>query len=151
MNHRFDLSIYMYKNIKLVIFIILFFIFVCNVSSLAKAQMQENLSNFGKEAKYNVDIASGGDLMEGKYGMASIIANIIRLFLTFLGIIFVLISIYAGYLWMTAGGNSEQVEDARKKLINAVIGLFIVLAAYAITYFFLENLMEIILGRRAIG
>ena len=52
---------------------------------------------------------------------------------------------------MSAQGNSEQVENAKKKMFNAIIGLFITLAAYAFTYYLLEKLLEAILGRRAIG
>ena len=42
---------------------------------------------------------------------------------------------YAGFLWMTASGNSEQVEKATGILKMAIIGLIIVMAAYSITYF----------------
>jgi hypothetical protein len=45
------------------------------------------------------------------------------------------ITIIAGYQWMTAGGNEEQVAKAKKNISNAVIGLIIILAAYAITWF----------------
>ncbi len=54
------------------------------------------------------------------------------------GGIFLITMIYAGYLWMTAQGNQEQVEKAKKIIINSSIGLAIILSAYAITYFFLS-------------
>jgi len=41
--------------------------------------------------------------------------------------------IYGGFLWMTARGNEQQVTKAKDLIISAVIGLVIVLAAYAIT------------------
>lgn len=63
------------------------------------------------------------------------IGLIINVILGFLGVIFLVLTIYAGFLWMTAGGNSDQVEKAKKMLIQAVIGLVILLAAYAIATF----------------
>jgi len=48
--------------------------------------------------------------------------------------------IYAGFLWMTAGGNPEQVDKAKQWLTNAIIGLAIILAAYAISGFVIDNL-----------
>lgn len=60
---------------------------------------------------------------------------IIRSVLTLLGIIFVLLSLYAGFLWMTAGGTEENIEKAKKILTAAVVGLVIILLSYSITLF----------------
>jgi len=43
--------------------------------------------------------------------------------------------VYAGLMWMTAGGNEDRIKKARQILIAAIIGLVIVLSAYAITQF----------------
>jgi hypothetical protein len=59
----------------------------------------------------------------------------IRYALQVVGIIFLVLMVYAGFLWMTAGGNEENVEKAKKLIMAAVIGIAIVLAAYSITYF----------------
>ena len=64
-----------------------------------------------------------------------IAASIIRTALTFLGMIFLVLTIYAGFMWMTAGGEEEKVKKATDTLKAAVIGLAIVLSAYSITYF----------------
>lgn len=70
------------------------------------------------------------------------IGGIIKAFLGLLGIIAVVLTIYAGFLWMTAGGNEEDVGKAKKLLGNAVIGLAIILSAYAITAFTVGNLFN---------
>jgi hypothetical protein len=62
------------------------------------------------------------------------VAFIIKAFLGLLGIIAVALMLYAGFLWMTAGGNSEQVGTAKSIIINATIGLAVLLSAYTITY-----------------
>jgi len=65
--------------------------------------------------------------------MPSLIGKYIGYILSFLGIIFFVLMIYAGFLWMTARGEEAQVEKARTLIYQAVIGLIIVLSAYAIT------------------
>ncbi len=72
--------------------------------------------------------------------MPQIVATIISALLGLLGIIFVVLIIYAGYSWMTASGDEEKVKKAKDTLTQAVIGLIIITAAYAITYFVFSNL-----------
>ncbi len=67
-----------------------------------------------------------------------IIATIIKVALGLLGIILLGLVLYGGYLYMTAGGNDEQVAQAKTILRNAVIGLIIILSAYAIVTFVLR-------------
>lgn len=55
--------------------------------------------------------------------------------LTLVGLIFLILMVYAGYLWMTARGQEEVVKKAQNIIIAATIGLVIVLSAYSITYF----------------
>ena len=64
----------------------------------------------------------------------------ISAFLGLLGIIFVVLIVYAGYNWMTAAGDEEKVSLAKQTLSRAVIGLIIIIAAYSITYFVFSNL-----------
>ena len=69
-----------------------------------------------------------------------VIVNIINLALTFLGLIAVILILWGGFKWMTAGGNDESVEAAKKIIIAAVIGLAIILSAYAIANFFINSI-----------
>ncbi len=55
--------------------------------------------------------------------------------LSFVGVLFLIMMIYAGIMWMTAQGNDQQVTKAKDLLINSIIGLVIIFAAYAITAF----------------
>ncbi len=70
------------------------------------------------------------------------IGSIIGVVLSFVGVIFLILMIYAGLVWMTAQGNQEQVTKAKDLMINAIIGLIIVLAAYAITAFIGTRLIK---------
>lgn len=70
-----------------------------------------------------------------------IVARIIRVALGFLGIVTVVLILYGGFLWMTSAGNEETIAKAKKVIINAVIGLAIILSALAITQFILRGLL----------
>lgn len=62
-----------------------------------------------------------------------IVVNIIKIFLSFLGLIFTVLIIYAGVKWMTARGNEDDVKKAKATIRMAVIGMVIILLAYVIT------------------
>ncbi len=61
------------------------------------------------------------------------IGTIVGAVLAFVGVIFLILMIYGGFLWMTAQGNDQQVEKAKNLITAAIIGLIIIFAAYAIT------------------
>ena len=63
------------------------------------------------------------------------VATVIQGALSLVGTIFLILAVYAGILWMTASGNEEKVTKAKDIITQAVLGLAITLAAYAITYF----------------
>ena len=60
---------------------------------------------------------------------AQIIFRIVAILLSFLGGVSVLFGVYAAFLWMTAGGNEETIGKARTLLLNAVMGLALILSA----------------------
>jgi len=86
-----------------------------------------------------------GNTFANTAGLASgslvlMIARAIRIFLGFLGVIAVIIVLYAGFLWTTAGGEEDKLKKAKKILKNGVIGLLIILSSFAIAQFVLSNL-----------
>jgi hypothetical protein len=88
-------------------------------------EMQGNLGDNGLQAGLD---APSGDL-------TTLIGKIIKAVLSLLFVVLVLLIIYAGWLWMTAGGEPKQVDKAQEYIKNAVIGLIIISLAYAITNF----------------
>ncbi len=68
------------------------------------------------------------------------IAKVIRVMLGLVGIIAIIIIIYAGFLWMTSAGNEEQISKAKSILRNAVIGLIIIFSAFSIVSFIIGML-----------
>lgn len=69
-------------------------------------------------------------------------ARIIKVALSILGTVFLVLVLYAGFLWMTAGGEDGKIETAKKLLSDAVIGLAIILSAYAITFFVFDVVLK---------
>jgi len=69
-----------------------------------------------------------------------LVAYIIQIVLGLLAVIFLVLMIYAGFNWMTARGNEEKVTKSLATIRMAIIGLIIVLGAYAITYFIFRYL-----------
>lgn len=72
-----------------------------------------------------------------------IVGNIINAVLGILGVIFLGLVVYGGYLWMTARGDAEQVTKAKDTIERAAIGLVIMLAAYAISNFVVDKLVGV--------
>ncbi len=85
-----------------------------------------------KDASKNLTpAATSAGYQEGNLG--NITGQIINTALQLVGIIFLGLMVYAGYLWMTAQGAEDQVEKAKKIITSAIIGLILTMSAYAIT------------------
>lgn len=78
-----------------------------------------------------------------KKDVKTVIADLIPVLLGFLGVIFMLLIIISGFQWMTAGGNTEKINKARQRMINASIGLAVVVLAYALSAFVLGQLIKV--------
>lgn len=63
------------------------------------------------------------------------IGLIIKIVLSFVGVVFMAMIIYAGFLWMMAAGKNEDVDKAKKIIEQSIIGLIIITLAYAITQY----------------
>jgi len=80
------------------------------------------------------------DVGFGRKDPRTIVANVINIGLGLLGVLAILLILYAGFVWMTASGNPEKIEIAKKILTSASIGLLIVLSAWAISIYILSRL-----------
>ncbi len=78
----------------------------------------------------------------GQRDPREIAAAIIKVMLGFLGIIAVVIILLGGFKWMTAAGNEDKIDEAKKLIMAGVIGLVIILASYGIANFVLNAMLE---------
>ena len=70
------------------------------------------------------------------------VARLIRSALSFLGVVAVVIVLWGGVRWMTSGSEKEKVADAQKIMVSGLIGFAIILSAWAITTFVLNQLVS---------
>ena len=75
------------------------------------------------------------DLREG-------VMAIVRVVVSFLGVIAILIMLYGGFVWMTAAGNEERVGTAKKIITAGVIGLILIFVSWAIAEFVITSLIK---------
>lgn len=71
----------------------------------------------------------------------SIASQVIDALFSLVGVIFFILMIYGGYIWMMAKGNEQDVDKAKNIIRAAIIGLIVVVGAYAITAFVLRMLI----------
>lgn len=71
-----------------------------------------------------------------------LIGRIVRVLLSLLGVIFLVLMVYAGFLWMTARGESDPVDKAKDIIRQAIIGIIIVFLAYALTGFVVTAIVK---------
>ena len=81
-----------------------------------------------------------GSTALGTENLQVTISRVINIALSLLGVIAVVIILIGGFQWMTAGGNDEKVANARKIIFAGIIGLAIILSAWAIARFVLIQL-----------
>lgn len=115
---------------------------ICLTAALVAPQMIL-AANF--PALNTIDNVAGGD--KGPYvkitdnnALNVIIGTVISIGLGLLGVIFLVLMIYGGYNWMTARGEEEKVTKAKDTITRAVIGLIIVVGAYAVWKFLFSKL-----------
>jgi cytochrome bd-type quinol oxidase subunit 2 len=126
------------KNLKhiislatlLVILVLPYFVFSASVNPLDK------MNHVAGQGGYQPL-----DATSGPTAMAGIIGTIVQVFLSLLGIIFVILFLYAGYNWMIANGDEGKVSIAQKTMYRAIIGLIITVGSYAIWGFIFSALI----------
>lgn len=104
--------------------------------AMVMAQGVGDLSNLGlNEFSANTNLGTNIELI-------STVARIINILLGFLGVIAVVLVLLGGFKWMTAAGNEDKIGEAKKLMGAGVVGLVIILAAYAIAAFVINQLVQ---------
>ena len=124
-------------NIKIFFSLILLFVSIFLFIKFSPVAAQEAVDLFAGEGDALQEVTGFSDASLGV-----VIGNIINIVLGILGFIVVGIIIYAGILWMTAGGDEKKVTDAKKWLLNGVIGLVIVMTSWVIASFIINSLND---------
>ncbi len=125
---------------KKIIFYLVLPLFLLNLS--AAALMPAALAASPVDINSQQGFENGTGAISHAFGQSGaptdiriIVANIIVAVLGLLGTIFIVLIIIAGFKYMTSMGDEEQITKSKGQIVSAIIGLAIVLAAYAITSF----------------
>lgn len=78
---------------------------------------------------------SGANPVDLEQSVSGIVGTILNFVFFGIGIAALLYLLWAGYKYITAGGDTKKAGEARQAILNAVIGIAIVVSAYAIINF----------------
>ena len=98
---------------------------------LAESALTNAATGLGEAATAGYGVNATTDIPA--QNIPATIGKIVGVGLSFIGVLFLILMIYGGFTWMLARGNQQDVTKAKDLFEAAVIGLVIVMAAYAIT------------------
>ncbi len=92
--------------------------------------------------------SAGAAAVKGETGLPTdnwqlLVGQTISVILGILGIVLIVTLVYAGFLYLTAQEGEEKTKKAKHMMINAAIGMVIVLCAYALTVYIVGRLNNI--------
>lgn len=128
-----------FKYFKRILILVIIYFIIANINVSAanlKDAFKSQDTNAGPSVLDKTALGSGFNTI---VTADNIIGIIIQTALSLLGVIFLGIMIFGGYLWMTGRGNEERVTRAKNLIWAAIIGLIIVVSAYAISYFIISK------------
>lgn len=122
-------------------FVLIFaFIFGLTATAVLAAGLQNAFPIGGNNAGSGTNDILGPTANGAGYNLASntiepLVGTIVTVILSLLGVIFFILMIYAGWLYMSSQGDDKKVNYAKQMIYAAIIGVVIIIAAYAITAF----------------
>ena len=132
----------MFNNYKKIFFSCLIIALLANVFVLAGASAQgiyEDVLERRIEELRRIGLPGAE---ESDFQPLDRVARIIRMLLSLTAMVFLVLMLYGGFRWMTAAGNQENIDKAKKIISSAVIGVIIVALSYAITVFVFNVLLQ---------
>ena len=118
----------------------IFYIFIfCLINVQSRLAQASGFTTSLKAAADETGHSKAGSFQDAN-SLSTGVGTIISAALSFVGILFFVLIIYGGIIWMMARGNEQEVKKAQDILKMAIIGLIIVFAAYAISNFVIDTL-----------
>lgn len=99
------------------------------------SQTDCKISDSGRQCTQN-----GQQVSCSERSLNKLVSLIINIFSLIVGIVAVIMLIYSGFRYVTSGGDSSKIEEAKKTFIYALVGLIIVALAQVIVKFILGKL-----------
>jgi hypothetical protein len=98
------------------------------------------------QADFGLNVANNIGLPNTANDPKEAAVTIVKYLMTFLGIIATIVILWGGFQWLTAGGNEDKVAGAKKTLIAGIIGLIIIIAAFAIVQLIVNTTTNLLGG-----
>lgn len=68
----------------------------------------------------------------GAGGISRFLSNLVALFYAMAGIVLIFMLLWGAWDWMTSEGDKEKLDSAKKKIINAIVGIVLFSIAFAL-------------------
>jgi cbb3-type cytochrome oxidase subunit 3 len=98
--------------------------------------------DYGLKATAEKGFGANSPVLQNDRTIYTVVGNVINAGLGLLGVVFLILIIIGGIMWMLAAGDEGRVTQSRELIKNAIIGLAIVLAAYSMSYFVVQALIN---------
>ena len=134
----------MIKNISTKIFtaLILFLAFTPKGMAQIFEGSKDSTKSDTASGVEDVESALKGSGITGTDDFTALVLKYVNFALPFLSLAAFVGFVYAGFLYVTAYGNDDQIQKSKKILIYAVVGLILVVLSYSIVELFTGDLVE---------
>jgi hypothetical protein len=99
-----------------------------NILALARSE----LGTIGSNSDGELGPFAGKTLASPLGTLTDYISSIIGIMTTFASIWFLFQILYAGYEWISAGGDTKKITSSRDRITHAFIGLVIIVGAWSL-------------------
>jgi len=124
---------------KILILFVLISLFFIGLKSVYAQDVYDIVSGWQDETAGAAGYTEAGDPVE-------LAGTVVQSLLSFLGVVFLILMIYAGFIYMMARGNDAEAAKARDIMINATMGLAVVFGGYAISSYVITRLVGVVAG-----
>ena len=110
------------------------------LTDLVPCATRDRAGNCVEDENGDINPTAGSEIPENFWTLDSIITLIFNTIITISGVIFLIMLLIGGIQYLTGAGNEETTGKAKKMMIDAIVGLIIVLASWAIGTWILNRL-----------
>lgn len=109
----------------------LFLVGLVSLAFLPNLVMAQGIKN----AQSNLAPIANSAGLSGQDNLENVVGTIVNAALSLVGLIFLVLMVYAGFTWMLAQGDEGKIDKSKEIIKACIIGLVITASAYAITFF----------------
>lgn len=114
------------------------------IAALAASPLVASAQTFAERMREGAGSAAKSAELNGQTDLVTIIGNIINVVIGFVGLLLLVYFLYAGFLYLTAQDNKDNITKAKGIMKNAIIGLLIVVISYAFVTFLFADVIPMI-------